>query len=161
MTLLPPKTTYLRQTQIIGRSKHYPLNKTQGIPLQWQDFAPTISSLTTDPNPTTYGVNANSTTEGFDYLCGIEASPTNQYPESLSTIQLTAGNYLVFEHTDHISILMNTCDAIWSQWIPESGLTVASSPWFERYGPQFNPDSGLGGLEVWIPIQTTGSNKSH
>jgi AraC family transcriptional regulator len=43
--------------------------------------------------------------------------------------------------------------AIWNKWIPQSGLKVVAAPSFERYGPEFNPKTGLGGVEIWIPIE--------
>ena len=43
--------------------------------------------------------------------------------------------------------------AIWSQWLPESGHKAFEGPTLERYGPEFNPRTGMGGLEIWVPIQ--------
>jgi predicted transcriptional regulator YdeE len=45
-----------------------------------------------------------------------------------------------------------TCSAIWNQGLPDSGYQAADSPWFERYGEEFDGRTGLGGLEIWIPI---------
>ena len=42
---------------------------------------------------------------------------------------------------------------IWGKYLPESGHEVADAPNFERYGPEFDPRTGNGGLEVWIPIK--------
>ncbi|TIN58627.1 MAG: AraC family transcriptional regulator, partial [Mesorhizobium sp.] len=30
---------------------------------------------------------------------------------------------------------------------------IADAPEFERYGPEFDPRSGKGGLEIWIPVK--------
>lgn len=43
--------------------------------------------------------------------------------------------------------------AIFSQAIPESGLKLVEGPTIERYGPEFNPMTGLGGLEIWVPVE--------
>jgi len=51
-----------------------------------------------------------------------------------------------------VAKLRETCDAIWSDWLPSSDKTVVEAPWFERYGEQFNAVTGSGGLEVWIPV---------
>jgi AraC family transcriptional regulator len=43
--------------------------------------------------------------------------------------------------------------AIWSKWFPESRYESANAPTLERYGPEFNGTTGLGGFEIWIPIR--------
>ena len=45
-----------------------------------------------------------------------------------------------------------TCSAIWNQGLPDSGYKATDGPWFERYGEEFSGRTGLGGLEIWIPI---------
>jgi AraC family transcriptional regulator len=47
-------------------------------------------------------------------------------------------------------------DAIWA-WFPTSGLEHVQTPgapaFFERYGEEFDPQSGMGGIEVWVPVK--------
>ena len=45
---------------------------------------------------------------------------------------------------------MNT---IRSKWLPDSGHEAADAPDFERYGERFDPATGEGGCEIWIPIK--------
>jgi AraC family transcriptional regulator len=33
-----------------------------------------------------------------------------------------------------------------------AGVTAADAPVFERYDEKFDPRTGLGGLEIWVPI---------
>jgi AraC family transcriptional regulator len=44
-----------------------------------------------------------------------------------------------------------------SEWLPTSGYEAATSPgapdFFERYTEEFDPRTGMGGIEVWIPIK--------
>ena len=58
----------------------------------------------------------------------------------------------MFLHTDHISTVGATCSATWNQGLPDSGYKATDGPWFERYGEEFSGRTGLGGLEIWIPI---------
>jgi AraC family transcriptional regulator len=37
--------------------------------------------------------------------------------------------------------------------VPQAGLKVASAPCFERYTEKFNPKTGMGGMEIWIPLE--------
>ena len=60
--------------------------------------------------------------------------------------------YAVLRHLDHVSAIGTAIDKIWNTWVPQSGLKVKESPWFERYTEEFNPQSGMGGMEIWIPI---------
>ena len=61
--------------------------------------------------------------------------------------------YAVFTHKGHVAGVRATFAAIFQKWIPESGLRVANTPNFERYGREFNPMTGLGGFEIWVPIE--------
>ena len=54
----------------------------------------------------------------------------------------------------HVSTLGATCAAIFGAGQPRSGLTLETDPLFllERYGPGFDPRSGLRDMEVWVPV---------
>jgi AraC family transcriptional regulator len=59
----------------------------------------------------------------------------------------------VFHQRDHIATIRATCAAIWNTWLPASGHAAADAPTFERYGPEFDPLTGTGGFEIWVPIK--------
>jgi AraC family transcriptional regulator len=59
----------------------------------------------------------------------------------------------VFTHDGHISTIRGTWKSIWSQWLPGSGHKLADAPFFERYGEAFDPRTGSGGFEIWIPLK--------
>lgn len=141
-----------KRLEITGISRHYPFDAVAAIPDQWQSFAPLIARISTTQNPTTYGVIYNNGDDSFDYLSGTEVTKDSSNPDNLVTIDIGPNRYAVFQHTGHVATLRDTCDAIWSDWLPTSGKTVIEAPWFERYGEQFDPRTGEGGLEVWIPI---------
>ena len=54
-----------------------------------------------------------------------------------------------------------TFSAIWNKGIPESGCQPTSGPTLERYGPDFNPMTGLGGFEIWVPIEGRRRGQRH
>ena len=56
--------------------------------------------------------------------------------------------------SDHISTIRRTINTIWNHWLPASGLKAADAPNFERYDENFDPLTGDGGLEIWIPVRT-------
>lgn len=59
----------------------------------------------------------------------------------------------MFTHRDHVSTVRRTWYTIWNKALPEAGLQSADAPEFERYGAAFDPRTGEGGFEIWIPIK--------
>ncbi len=107
-----------------------------------------------------YGVCFNRLTgaDGFDYLSGFEVPSFSGVPDHWSRVSIPARKYLVFPHRDHVSWLRHTIDAIRREWLPGSGQelahTAAGAPdLLERYGEQFDPRTGTGDMEVWVPIK--------
>ncbi|MBW8880481.1 MAG: AraC family transcriptional regulator [Asticcacaulis sp.] len=140
---------------VAGYSRRFTLASRSAIPALWQAFVPHLGHIAaqTGPAHTTYGVCYNPDEAGdFDYMCGVEVRPGADLPEGFSTLALEARTYAVFPHEGHISGLRATWDTIWSKWIPENGLKVVPAPFFELYGPSFDPN-GNGGLDIWIPVE--------
>jgi AraC family transcriptional regulator len=59
----------------------------------------------------------------------------------------------VFTHSEHISTIRRTVGTIWNHWLPASGMKAADAPNFERYDEKFDPVTGNGGLEIWVPVR--------
>jgi AraC family transcriptional regulator len=70
-----------------------------------------------------------------------------------SKVRIPEAKYAVFSHVDHISTVRRTINTIWNRWLPASGLKVADAPNFERYDEKFDPLTGNGGLEIWVPVK--------
>lgn len=150
--LAEPKMERLETLRIAGISRHYPFEAMAGIPDQWQSFLPLIPRLADDTDPVTYGVIYNGGDDSFHYLTGVEVPPDRSTPETTVCLTLSPQVYLVFHHSGHVATLRETCSVIWSDWLPASGRTAVEAPWFERYGEAFDPRTGEGGLEIWIPV---------
>ena len=140
---------------IAGLGQRYTCESSKNIPAQWQRFAPHIGHIPHEVGEIAYGVCSNPDDEGnFDYLCGVEVGVFAGLPKDFAKLRLAAQRYAVFAHRDHISTIRRTVNAIWNKWLPESTYEAANAPNFERYGPEFDPRSGNGGLEVWIPVKS-------
>lgn len=150
--LAEPRTEKRDRMQIAGISRHYPFEAVAGIPDQWQSFVPLIPRLSNGAEPVTYGVIYNGADDSFDYLTGIELPLGREAPENVVRLTLSQQTYLVFDHPGHVAEVRDTCNRIWSDWLPAAGTTVLEAPWFERYGKSFDPQTGAGGLEIWIPV---------
>jgi AraC family transcriptional regulator len=89
----------------------------------------------------------------IEYLSGVEVKDAKGLPAEFATVRLPAREYAVFTHPDNVSAIGAAIDKIWNEWVPQSGLKVASAPCFERYTEKFNPKTGMGGMEIWIPLE--------
>jgi AraC-like DNA-binding protein len=74
-------------------------------------------------------------------------------PRFETTKPLLVAGVTVFTCREHISTIRRAVNTIWNQWLPASGLTVADAPNFERYDENFDPSTGNGGFEIWIPVR--------
>jgi AraC family transcriptional regulator len=152
-TLEPPRFENGKTLLIAGLSERYDCDSSKAIPAQWQRFMPYIGNIPGQIGRTAYGVCCNSDEEGnFDYICGVEVADFSELPPELARLRIPARRYAVFTHRDHISTIRRTVNTIWNKWLPESGYEVADAPDFERYGAEFNPETGTGGVEIWIPL---------
>ncbi len=150
----PVRFENARPLLIAGLGQRYTCDSSKNIPAQWQRFGPHIGHIAHAVGDIAYGVCCNPDDEGnFDYICGVEVSDFADLPKEFAKLRLAAQRYAVFAHRDHISSIRRTVNAIWNKWLPESKYKAADAPNFERYGPEFDPRSGNGGLEVWIPVK--------
>ncbi len=102
-----------------------------------------------------YGVCCNGDDAGnFDYIAGVEVADFSDLPREFSRVRIPEQRYAVFVHKDHISTIRRSINTIWNHWLPASGYKVADAPNFERYDEKFDPATGNGGLEIWVPIKT-------
>jgi AraC family transcriptional regulator len=151
--LAEPRIERGRVLLIAGLNQRYSYDsRGAGIPAQWQRFVPHLGSVHGQVGATTYGVCCNDDQSGIDYLCGVEVADFSSLPEGFARIRLAEQQYAVFVHRDHISSIRSTIQAIWSEWLPQSGYRVADAPDFERYGEAFDPQRGTGEVELWLPV---------
>lgn len=139
---------------IAGLGVRYDCDDKAGIPGQWREFGPWLGRVPGQAGAAAYGVCSNFDDEGnFDYLCGVEVKDFNGLPEELARLRIAPQRYAVFAHREHVSSIGGTWNAVWNQWLPESGFDAVDGPHFEKYDDRFNPMTGLGGFEIWIPVR--------
>lgn len=152
--LEPPRFETGRPMLIAGLGVRYDCASSAGIPAQWQRFQPHIGHIPGQVGRIAYGVCCNSDDAGnFDYIAGVEVRDFPDLPVEFARLRLAAQRYAVFRHRGHISTIRRTVNTIWNKWLPESGHEAADAPDFERYDEAFDPLTGNGGLEIWIPIK--------
>jgi AraC family transcriptional regulator len=153
--LQAPRFEKGRPLLIAGLRGHFTAANWGEIPAQWQRLG-SFGEVPGKIGSAHYGVCFNRP-DGVDYLSGFEVSSTAGLPKEFSSVSIPAQEYAVFPHTEHASKLHDTLEAIHDEWFPDSGYEAArpdggESVFFERYGERFDPRTGRGDIEVWIPI---------
>ncbi|WP_166359848.1 GyrI-like domain-containing protein [Pseudomonas akapageensis] len=139
---------------IAGMGERFTLQSKSGIPALWDKFVPYIGKVSAQMGAQTYGVCCNPDGKGsFEYIAGVRVSTTQGLPEHFRAIVIEPQRYAVFEHRGHISSIGETFEAIGKDWLPNSGEQAADAPEFERYSADFNPDTGSGTVEIWLPLK--------
>ena len=126
------------------------------IPGMWARFHQEVADIPARQgnDQVAYGVCCNGDDSGnFDYIAGVEVSDFSDLARRFGRIRIPEQRYAVFTHTDHIASIRRTVNAIWNQWLPSSGYKAADAPNFERYDEKFDPVTGNGGFEIWIPVR--------
>ena len=125
-----------------------------GIPALWQRFHHYVQGFPGRIGQVAYGVCCNGDDAGnFDYIAGVEVADFSDLPREFARVRIPEQKYAVFTHAEHISTIRRTVHTIWNHWLPTSGMKAADAPSFERYDEKFDPATGNGGLEIWIPVR--------
>ncbi|WP_175965401.1 AraC family transcriptional regulator [Burkholderia sp. BCC0322] len=139
---------------IAGMSDRYTFETNEGIPALWQAFIPYIGTIPGQVDCVTYGVCCNPDADGsFEYIAGVEVTSRDRLTAPLRCVELEPQRYAVFEHGGHVSTLHQTFYSIWNGWLPTSGFNAVDAPEFERYSADYDPVTGAGVLEIWLPVE--------
>jgi AraC family transcriptional regulator len=153
-SLASPRLDTGKTLLIAGLSERYSYATSAAIPSQWQTFQPYIGHVPGQVGKVAYGVFYNTDDSGnMDYMTGVEVADFSDLPKDFARLRLPQHLYAVFAHPGHVSTIRATMNAIWNGWLPASGYEAADAPGFERYDEKFDPNTGLGGFEIWIPIR--------
>jgi AraC family transcriptional regulator len=121
----------------------------RALPMQWAAFAPRIPTPPSGEETTAFGVALPSEDPGcFRYMTAFPSAHGVKPPAGLSVVTVPAGSYLVFPHDGHVSTLNKTVSAACAGRRPAQGLPS----FLEYYGPGFDQETGLGDIEVWLPL---------
>lgn len=152
--LTPPWVTQAPAIRAVGLSGRHSFDKVIGIPIQWQTFmANHYGHIAHRVDGIPIGIQKPADEEGgFEYICAAEVTALGELPLGLQRIELPSRRCAVFEHRGHVSTLFSTYSAIWNEALEERGWTPAQAPIIERHAPAFDPETGEGGLALWVPL---------
>jgi AraC family transcriptional regulator len=136
------------------RREHTFAGSEASVAAQWREFN-AMGPVPGRRGGAAYGVICAGDPEAqtFEYLCGVEVDafvPGSPFP---GRMHVPVQRYAVFEHPGHVSEVRKMWEEIFGDWLPRSGHTPANGPDFELYGERFDPATGLGGVEIWVPVE--------
>jgi AraC family transcriptional regulator len=154
--LPPPRLVSLGPLLIAGIGRRFACNDFAGIPALWQELHPYLGEIPTQKGKAAYGLVANTGAAGdtYFYLAGVEVSNFSDLDSNFTGIRLPAQRWAIFPHEDHIATIASTIHAVFVKALPAAGLAAGDMPdLLERYGESFNPWTGAGGFEIWVPVK--------
>ncbi|MEO6179124.1 MAG: helix-turn-helix domain-containing protein [Devosia sp.] len=154
--LAPPVIEKREALRIGGLGSHFTFKTMDTIPHLWQRFGQYLPEMAYDGQPIAFGISGPMPegSEGFDYFAAAPVPKTKELLPGLTEMTLPAGTYARFKHEGHISQIRGTCAAVYETGIPALGRE-ADNRWFtfaEYYGPDFEPVTGMGTVEIWVKL---------
>jgi AraC family transcriptional regulator len=153
-TLQPPRMENGQAFLVAGLGERYSFDNLAGLPALWQRFGPHLGNVPGQIGDVAYGVCYNTDDTGFDYIAGVEVRDFATLPSEFARLRVSPQRYAVFTHPGHVSTVRGAFMAIFNDWLPKSALSPADAPVFERYDDRFDPRTGIGGFEVWVPVKS-------
>lgn len=132
--LEPPRFVEGEAFTVAGFSQRLTCETTAAIPAIWARLAPHIGQIPGE-------------------IEGVAVTDPAAVPAEFDRFVFDPQRYAVFAHRGHVSSIQQTFETIWNAWLPNSGYKSADAPFFERYGAEFDPATGNGGFEIWIPVE--------
>lgn len=158
--LEPPRFEHRKPLLLAGLRRHVGRGGVSDIPLLWREFLQRRAALTGVRGLTAYGVVIHSAqgAGGVEYLAAVEVASLASLPGGFEGLSVPAHHYAIFAHGGDVSTLKHTMMAIWNRWLPTSGRVLArpapgSPDMIEYYGEDFDPQTGSGSIEVWLPVR--------
>jgi len=156
-----PRLEEGRAMRLAGLRGRFTPETMRQIPALWERFVAMLDAgaVRTHVGRVTYGVGLHcfDGSPTYEYVCAVEVSSYDGVPGELAQLDVPALRWAVFPHRAHVSQLGDTIEAIWRRGLAASDLVTEGRPglpdFLERYGEEFDPMAGLGGMEVWFPVR--------
>lgn len=142
---------------VVGLAGHFTPATASRIPDLWERFVRgPLPAIPHRVGHHTLGVCVDAdpaaAEAGFTYVAAVEVERIDAVPPGLTALTVPANTYAVLTHAGHIARLPDTVKQIWGQWLPASPYTHVAAPDFERYDERWDPVTGEGEIDVWVPI---------
>jgi AraC family transcriptional regulator len=154
--LPPPRLVSRGPLLVAGIGRRFACDDFAGIPALWQELHPHLGEIPGQKGSTAYGLVVDMAALGdtYFYLAGVEVSAFSDLDSNFTGIRLPAQRWAVFPHKGHVTTIASTIHTVFAQALPASGLAPGDMPdLLERYGASFDPRTGEGGFEIWVPVK--------
>jgi AraC family transcriptional regulator len=155
---MQPRLVQSSELHLVGLDGLFAGETMKDIPALWARFAPRMHEVAGRRGHVTYGAcrresRALGGKDALRYAASVEVEPTAATPAGMVRWVVAPGRYAVFTHEGHISAIGETWDCIWDEWMPASQLQHRVGAYeLERYDERWNPSTGEGPVEIWIPV---------
>ena len=154
--LEPPRFERREKINFVGLEEQHVMATSLNVLGQWQRFTPYVGHIPGQMGAAVYGVTLvfDPSDGSFTYLCAVEVRDGQTPPPGLKCVVIPPQLYAIFRHRGHASAIGETNTAIWRNWLPNSGFKQSEAlSGFERYDETFDPATGEGGFEIWLPLE--------
>lgn len=156
--LIEPRIEQAGPLLVAGLREPLDQNAAQRIPKLWQQLTSGWDLITQRVDNVGYGVCIHLRGHEYYYMAACTVWDFTGLDASLSPFIIPSQTYAVFSHSGSVQTIRTTIDIAFDQWLPTSGYRHAvaqenSLHFFERYGETFDPHSGTGDIEIWLPVK--------
>jgi AraC family transcriptional regulator len=150
----PPRIVTGSPMLLVGLPERHSADPGPQIAGQWQRFMARHHEIPHRTATIPFGVYTSLDQDGsFEHVCAAEVTDARNPPTGLIVMKIPQQTYAVFQHLDHASSLGSTYRNIWNDFLPNSQYRASNGPTLERCLDSFDTQTGLGGIEIWIPIE--------
>lgn len=154
---MEPRIVERTSFHVVGMADRFTPATNTRIPILWERFVPRMDAIPHRRGATTLGVCVEAGADtcgegGFTYVAGVEVDRLDAVPEGMIALTIPENRYAVFTHSGHVSRINDTVRQIWGAWLPTSPYRHVPAPDFELYDERWNPATGDGEIDIWVPI---------
>lgn len=147
----------IQRSHRVGRDRK---EISRDISAQWYDFVAKADVIPALPPRLGYGIGLHMPegAEAFEYFCGLVVEGLIYVPADFVALAIPRVTVAVFEHHEHVSLLHSTTELIFASILPMAEIEPADedtcpAEFIQRYTEHFDPATGLGGVEVLVPVK--------
>lgn len=138
--------------EILGLADGFDKASIPRIPSFWARLSGRWDDLSSAEPGVSYGASYDQTDTGFRYIAGVPVDPGTPAPDGMERFLAPAGRYAVWIHEGPVAELHMTMRAIFETGLKDAALAFRLAPELERYDESFDPKTGSGRVELWIPV---------
>lgn len=154
---LVPRIEHAGPLLIAGLREPLDAQAAEKIPQLWQRLTSCRNEIPQQTGNADYGVCIHLQGHEYYYMAGCAVWDFTGLPDTFSPFIIPSQTYAVFAHAGPVTRIRATIDMAFDHWLPASGYQQATAAdnalhFFERYGDAFDPYTGEGDIEIWLPI---------